>query len=474
MSTYLEVRAAAVAIFVALLAAAPIASGATYYVSPNGSDTLDGSPETPWATIDHAAGQLNAGDRIVVRPGVYREAVVLNRSGSEGAPITIQGLPDAVLESPDPTQSLSAFDLGDSTHVRIEGFELRGGFGETVYVRPGATDIDLDNLDIHDNRNGIWISGAKGVRIQRVSVHDNGQAAVRIFNGADDITITDTVSEHNSDGAGCDGDADGFSVEADVSNLRFERVSAIGNSEDGFDIKAPNPVLLQVISSANGCTGMKLWNGAYVENALVEGSPIGIKAGGSPDAAVVLQNVTIADNATGIRGSGNTYDLILWNSIVSGPGKALSYDAGVQVVEDYNILFRPQNGPLIERLDGVGGVDFTVDDVCSGRWQVDSGQGTHTLVLDPEFEGADDRGLGPTSPALDSGATGGAPSTDLLGVARPSNRGIDRGATSAPTMTPPCQFRPCAWPCAETGETVSASARYCSPMTSTLPPPGFP
>ncbi len=369
---------------------------------------------------------------ISVLPGTYQESVYLDHGGSAVAPMVVQGEPGAVLESPDPSRSLSAFDLdAGAAYVRIEGFEARGGYAESVFVRPGVHDVELVALDIHHNRNGIWIQGASRVSVRKCTVHENGRAAIRIFDHAESIDFSDTVSRDNDDGQGCNGDADGFCADESVSNLRFERVTASGNAEDGFDLKAANVSILRAYSIGNGCSGMKLWNDAYVENALIQANKTGITAAGAAGARIVVHNATVTDNATGVRGDGDGFTLELRNSIIAGPGKAISYQHGIVLIEDYDILFRPTSGSLIEQFGDGGETIFTADDVNSGYWNRAMGQGAHTLSLDPRLA----EGIPypeKDSPALDSGADDGSPPDDLLGSPRPVGGGIDRGACERP------------------------------------------
>ncbi len=60
---------------------------ATYVVSPLGSDTNPGTVARPFQTIAKAADVARAGDKVVVRPGTYREEVHLRQSGTPTAPI---------------------------------------------------------------------------------------------------------------------------------------------------------------------------------------------------------------------------------------------------------------------------------------------------------------------------------------------------------------------------------------------------
>src|SRR5512134_755903 len=70
--------------------------GATYEVAqrnPKASDAGPGTREIPWKTVGQAARKVQSGDRVIVRSGVYREAVVLAVSGSSERPITFEAGP---------------------------------------------------------------------------------------------------------------------------------------------------------------------------------------------------------------------------------------------------------------------------------------------------------------------------------------------------------------------------------------------
>ena len=64
----------------------------TYHVGTDGNDENPGSEVRPLRTIQEAADTVRAGDTILVRGGVYREAVVLRFSGQKGKPITLRNI----------------------------------------------------------------------------------------------------------------------------------------------------------------------------------------------------------------------------------------------------------------------------------------------------------------------------------------------------------------------------------------------
>ncbi len=75
----------------------------TLYVSPSGNDQNPGtSPSSPLRTIQRAANLAQAGDLVLVQPGVYRESVAVPRSGTAEQPIVFRGSgPGVVLDGAD-------------------------------------------------------------------------------------------------------------------------------------------------------------------------------------------------------------------------------------------------------------------------------------------------------------------------------------------------------------------------------------
>ena len=81
----------------ALLSASPARAATRRYLvdaqHPHAADTNAGDAERPLKTIAAAAKLAEPGDTVVVKAGLYREAVPLRRSGTPGAPITFLAEP---------------------------------------------------------------------------------------------------------------------------------------------------------------------------------------------------------------------------------------------------------------------------------------------------------------------------------------------------------------------------------------------
>jgi hypothetical protein len=69
------------------------AVAAEYYVAPDGNNDNPGSEISPFKTIQHGLGKAEAGDVCIVRAGIYREHVTLDKSGTPTAPIVLTAAP---------------------------------------------------------------------------------------------------------------------------------------------------------------------------------------------------------------------------------------------------------------------------------------------------------------------------------------------------------------------------------------------
>ncbi len=84
-------------LFFALLHNPIQAPAATWYVSPGGNDSNNGSQGAPWLTVSKAASTASAGDTVNLAAGTYNENVAFNNSGGVSSPITFLGANGVVI-----------------------------------------------------------------------------------------------------------------------------------------------------------------------------------------------------------------------------------------------------------------------------------------------------------------------------------------------------------------------------------------
>ena len=181
-----------------LIAGAPVAMAAEYYLSPDGDDEAAGDRENPWQTVAKANEALQPGDTAIFLPGEYTGRLVPRNSGTADAPIVFRAEQrrTAVLigheEAVRSTSEAGFVSLADGgriaieglSHIIIEGFEVIDT-GETGGEGGWARIVDSSHISIVDCAfsrghifNALWVENSEQVRLL-----DNDLA--RITNASD-------------------------------------------------------------------------------------------------------------------------------------------------------------------------------------------------------------------------------------------------------------------------------------------------
>lgn len=134
------------------------APAATYYVSPDGSDSNSGTMGSPFQTIQKAANIVNPGDTVIVRDGVYTDTdkdgniVFLTRGGTSGNWVVFRAEHKwgAVLDGQNHS-TLTGWPVQNSGYIRIENFEFRNLKGGNLHAGEGAHDIYFYGNKVHDS-----------------------------------------------------------------------------------------------------------------------------------------------------------------------------------------------------------------------------------------------------------------------------------------------------------------------------------
>jgi hypothetical protein len=179
----------------------------TLYVAPSGNDSNPGTdPGAPLRTIQRAADLAQAGDLVVIRPGVYRESVNLPRSGSASQPIVFRGDAGAILDGADAaiaagvswtpagggaysralgfatghvvSEAGRLFRYGSLAALQAMGAGAPGGFffdGSTLFVRfqdqspPSAHTLQVARLE-----DGFLVDSRSQIRIEGLEIRHYG------------------------------------------------------------------------------------------------------------------------------------------------------------------------------------------------------------------------------------------------------------------------------------------------------------
>ncbi len=264
-------------------------------------------------------------------------------------------------------------------------------------------------------QKGVTIDGAS----HKVTVDGGGASQLFIFNG-DGSTWTLkhlTIANAYMNSAGSYGAAINSSATGNIDSVTFTNNNNVQGS--GGAIAA--------------------WSTLTIANSTFSGNTAG--AGGADAWSGGTMNIA---NSTFIGGTGGPIDFTfsgsLDNSIVAGAGGA------------FGCTTNPGSGGTVTGTNNVAN-----DTSCPGS-TVSAAMGLGTLA----DHGGDvaTYSLNPTSPAIDTGATGSCPSQDARGIARPQLSGCDIGATEYdPSTTTTLTASPST---AMPGDTVNVQATVTS------------
>jgi hypothetical protein len=355
-----------------LFAASGSASAATsiyhLYVATTGSDSNTGTSAKPYKTITKAASVAKAGTTIHVAAGTYSGNVSTKVSG---------------------TSTNRIIFLSDTKW----GAKIIGTGTEAAWNNTGSY-IDINGFDISGSgRHGVLNYGSYTL-VTNSHVHN--------------LTLS----------GGCTGSGGAGIVNANYSSTTGD---VIGNVV--HDIGKPG--------GCNGVQGIYSSNkgGKIMNNIVYRASSYGIHLWHAATDVLIANNTVFANGSSSMGGG-----------IVTGDGDS---PGGIQLKNTKvinNIVYKnPRSGIMQYCYSGqscIGTGNVTANNLVYGNGSAISlktGSATGTISADPLFvsynpTGTGDYRLQSTSPAINKGTATSAPTTDMLGVARPKGGAVDIGA----------------------------------------------
>lgn len=278
----------------------PATTTGNIYVSTFGSNSNSGTFSQPVRTISHALTLVSAGQTILVRGGVYNEAI--NRtSRSWATPVRVMAYGDEVPRI-DGGGAQRTLRFNNVHNEHWCGFEIVGGVDYGIRL-DSSTNIKLERMYVHDSATneygvGIMLSHSDNNIIQDCAVWGLGTPGMGGTDTPDSYALT------ASSGSTCTGNV-------------VVRCVAANSTDDNFDMfRATDCTFLDCVSIAAGY----YYNG---DSSSSEGN--GFKLGGSANSSgnttrgciavhskktafnsnsapyISYINSTAADNSVGIR-----------------------------------------------------------------------------------------------------------------------------------------------------------------------------
>lgn len=206
-------------LFLSLLAAAPTAFGAIYYLDTDGgNDAHAGTSEgTAWQTLAHASAQsFQAGDQILLQRGdtFAGKLRIDGATGTEAQPIRIGAYGTGSKPLVDAAGYLTGIHIRDAAYIEVEDLEITADAGTVV------------DGSAPDERYGVFVEATSGNTVQHVTVrnlyiHDIFATVDKATEGADPTT-------YFGYGIFFSGQSDGQSAHFLVENCTIERTGHRG------------------------------------------------------------------------------------------------------------------------------------------------------------------------------------------------------------------------------------------------------
>jgi len=367
----------------------------TYYVATTGKDSNGGTSQAPWATIQQAANTVKPGDTVIVEPGKYTVSytgISTTTSGTAAAPIT---------------------------------FESQTKWGAQLY-NPGN-----DN----DNQQDVWTNSGDYNIINGFDISGNG-ANEDVWCG-----ILDMGGSH------CQFINNYVHDIALPNNLTSGGLGGIAEYTE-------TPVAGHNLISGNYCTrigtpgGGNLWHGIYAElpydvisnNVCVGNMSIGITDGYYSTNETIVDNTCLGNGNGGIWIGGDNvgpedYDVIANNICANNGGNGIYEDTDPGDGGVFGSHNQYLNNCVYGNTDGT--IADSYGDIVAPYGTVSGTVTGNPMFVNYKSDGTGNYQLSAGTSCIGVGTSTDMPTTDFLGVARPSVGPYDIGAYQAtsPSIT---------------------------------------
>ena len=440
---------------------------ASYYVSKSGSDANSGSENEPWLTIQFAVNNVDAGDTVIVKEGLYNELITFNKSGSETeGHIVLMNYPGSkpIIDGTN-LQGSNSWPQGlvriiNRSYIKVIGFEIRNyitsngnQFPAGIWIRGTSRHIELINNEIHHIEQNANNAGAHGIAVYGTSGNSSvnniliegnvvrdcvlGWSESLVLNGNVEnfIVWNNVVHDNNNiayDFIGHEGECpvpeldqarNGLVVGNIAYNIDSRGNPAYGNdaSANGFYVDGGKDIIIEQNEAYNCNIGFELAS----------------EHGGKSTSGIILRNNYVHNNTVvGIaiggydRHRGTTVDCQIVNNTLYNNNNG-NFSWGAEILLQYycennlfrnNIIYSKSNIPIIDHATSTGSnnsFDYNlfysagtpVWNWGSGRYtDLDSyknasGEDSNSFYADPLFANLviGNPGLNETSPVMDKG-----------------------------------------------------------------------
>ena len=419
----------------------------TYYVSGMGSDSADGlTPQTAFLTLQHAANLTQPGDTVYAMNGTYTNSCAscdvldISTAGTADAWITYKAYP-----GDSPTISFNGWEgiffEPTSAYIEVNGFTVVGNNYNVTLAQAQAQSITNPdpafngNCISADGRNGTATQKPNHLRILNNTIYACGGAGIGTAQ-SDYLTISGNTIYDSAWYTIYDGSAISTWEDWNADTSTAYKILITGNRIFGNQNLIPDldsgkitdGEAIIVDTNLNSSFSSSIGIPAYTGRTLIDDNVI-YGNGSAAIEAFESAHVDIVNNSSyndvlnpSVSGRGEVNvneasDINVINNIFyssAGQNPAVVCCNASSILLDYNLYYNGMNGQgTVSGPHDLVGNPLYVDPADADRLNV------HLTVA-------------PNSPAVGTGTSYLAPSTDFVGNPRPGSKGYDRGAYQQP------------------------------------------
>jgi len=425
----------------------PVANAANYYVATNGSDSNPGTLASPWKTITKAANTLVAGDAVSIRGGTYREQILPKNSGSASAGFIAYAAYPGETVTVDGSGGLNngnwsgVFSLSNRHYIQVSGLRFINSPGFGVYMNNSTNVRVLNNYT-----NSTAYSGVYAISSDTVTVDGNEIVNANTGFSQESISMVSTNNFAVSNNRIHEGNMEGIDAKVGATNGKIfgntvYNMSRIGIYVDGWDTPADTIEIYRntVFNSKSAASGA---------------GEDGIRLGGERSGNI--SNVKIYNNILyNLAGSGvflanwtesgysepKFTNISIYNNTAYKCGFRSGGGIGIQGSQNSGILVRNN---VISQAKAFNIQASSGTTISNNLFEGGSAAGTSPVAGNPLFADAVNSNfhLQSSSPAINTGTTTSAPTTDFDLNARPQGGQVDIGAFEYGSSSTPPQNTP--------------------------------
>ncbi len=410
----------------------PSASARTFYVAPGGRDDTEATLGEPLGRPERAVRFAKAGDKIVLRGGVYdlQSSVYIDKAG-----VSLVNYPGEkpVLRAPvDESSPVVSMVVVVASRVLVSGIEVRGasyygikidvderknpprgviirncrvgGTGRDCFKTFNADDLLIESCDIgpsglrdDTNAEGIDSLGSHGVTVRNCRLHDIATAGICFKAGATDGLVEGCVIKNAKRSSGI--------LLGQDTDAEFMR--------DGTPFEARRCVARNNIISNTSGSGVGTYAGESIRfenNTLVD---VARETGAGVWVGVNRRGV-------GARGVSFTNNIVVQSGV-----RPFAYLLEMQgSFSAANNLYFSTGRPGYFRIER----QKNVQTLALGAWRAATGSDGNSRIANPHLDAAKGFVLRAGSPALRRGARLPGLTRDFSGKARRTKGNVDIGA----------------------------------------------